>query len=96
MIGRLFYLAVGATLGGYAVHRVNRARRALSPGGIAERAEDRVSKYRGALRELNEDLTDEVRAQEEELLRRYAPEPRALGKSGDASQELPGARGSDR
>ena len=92
MIGRLFYLVAGAALGGYAVHRVNRARRALSPGGIAERAEAQVSQYKGALRELNEDLTDEVRAQEEELLRRYAPEPRALGESAEPSQDSPGGR----
>ncbi|MFI6579041.1 hypothetical protein ACIBFB_24910 [Nocardiopsis sp. NPDC050513] len=73
MIGRLFYLAAGAALGGYVVHRVNRARRALTPGGLAERVEGRVSEYKGALRELNEDLAEEVRAQESELLARYAP-----------------------
>lgn len=96
MIGRLFYLAVGAALGGYAVHRVNRARRALSPGGIAERAEAQVSQYKGALRELNEDLTDEVRAQEEELLRQYEPRRRALGRSENTSEGLPGTRRTDR
>ena len=73
MIGRLFYLAAGAALGGYAVHRFNRARRAMSPGGLADRVEGQVSEYRGALRELNEDLADAVRDQEAELLRRYAP-----------------------
>jgi hypothetical protein len=78
VIGRLFYLAAGAAIGGYAVHRVHRARRALTPGGIADRVEGRVSEYRGALQELNEDLADAVREQEEELLRRYAPGRRAL------------------
>ncbi|MFV2198114.1 hypothetical protein [Nocardiopsis sp. LOL_012] len=73
MIGKLFYLAAGAALGGYAVHRVNRARRALAPGGLAARVEGRVSEYRGALREFNEDLADEVRAREAELAERYAP-----------------------
>ncbi|MEE2040437.1 hypothetical protein Q8791_24765 [Nocardiopsis sp. CT-R113] len=73
MIGKLFYLTAGAVIGGYAVHRVNRARRALTPGGIAERVEGQVTEYRGALRELNDDLADAVREQEEELLRRYAP-----------------------
>ena len=73
MIRRLLYLAAGAALGGYAVHRVHRARRALTPGGIAERVETRVGEYKGALRELNEDLADAVREQEEELLRTYAP-----------------------
>lgn len=81
MIGRLFYLALGAVVGGYAVHRVNRARRALSPGGIFERVEGQVTEYKGALRELNEDLTEEVRAQEEELLRRYEPRRRGLPES---------------
>ncbi|MDT0328851.1 hypothetical protein [Nocardiopsis lambiniae] len=88
MIGRLFYLAAGAALGGYAVHRVHRARRALTPGGIAERVEGRVGEYRGALRELNEDLADAVRQQEEELLRAYAPRRgRALPPA--ARRELP-------
>ncbi len=84
MIGRLFYLAAGAALGGYVVHRVNRARNALTPGGIADRVEARVSEYRGALHELNEDLSDAVREQEEELLRHYAPKNRAL-RSADGS-----------
>jgi hypothetical protein len=73
VIGRLFYLAAGAALGGYAVHRFNRARRAMSPGGLADRVEGQVSEYRGALRELNEDLAEAVREQEAELLHRYAP-----------------------
>ncbi|CAL9579278.1 hypothetical protein SUDANB121_05025 [Nocardiopsis dassonvillei] len=73
MIRRLLYLAAGAALGGYAVHRVHQARRALTPGGIAERVEGRVGEYKGALRELNEDLAAAVRDQEEELLRVYAP-----------------------
>ncbi|RKS04491.1 hypothetical protein DFP74_0049 [Nocardiopsis sp. Huas11] len=73
MIGRVFYLAAGAALGGYAVHRFHRARRAMSPGGLADRVESQVSEYRGALRELNEDLADAVRDQEAELLQRYAP-----------------------
>jgi hypothetical protein len=85
VIGRLFYLAAGAAIGGYAVHRVHRARRALTPGGIAERVEGQVSEYRGALRELNEDLADAVREQEEELLRRYAPRKgrRSLSEADD-------------
>ncbi|OOC54665.1 MULTISPECIES: hypothetical protein [Nocardiopsis] len=89
MIGRLFYLAAGAALGGYAVHRVNRARRALSPGGIADRVEGQVTEYRGALRELNEDLALAVREQEEELLRRYAPRRgrRALPGAGQEPPE---------
>lgn len=81
MIRRLFYLTVGIVVGGYAVHRVDRARRALSPGGIAQRVDGRVSEYRGALRELNEDLADEVRAQEQELLRKYDPRRRSLPES---------------
>ncbi|MFE1170583.1 hypothetical protein [Nocardiopsis sp. NPDC058789] len=84
MIGRLVYLAAGAAIGGYVVHRVNRARRSLTPGGIADRVEGRVSEYRGALQELNEDLAEAVREEEAELLRRYAPEPRAL-RSADAA-----------
>jgi len=81
MIRRLFYLIVGIVVGGYAVHRVDRARRALSPGGIAQRVDGRVTEYRGALRELNEDLADEVRAQEQELLRKYDPRRRSLPES---------------
>ena len=81
MIRRLFYLIVGIVVGGYAVHRVDRARRALSPGGIAQRVDGRVTEYRGALRELNEDLADEVRAQEQELLRKYEPRRRSLPES---------------
>lgn len=90
MIGRLFYLAAGAAIGGYAVHRINRARRALTPGGVAERVEGRVSEYRGALRELNEDLAGAVREQEEELLRRYAPGKgrAALPRAGTEPPEL--------
>ncbi|MFD6952256.1 hypothetical protein A6A08_10335 [Nocardiopsis sp. TSRI0078] len=91
MIGRLFYLAAGAALGGYAVHRVNRARRALSPGGIAERVEGQVTEYRGALRELNEDLVQAVREQEEELLRRYAPRKGRRPLPGDDRRGLPGS-----
>ncbi|WP_017573436.1 hypothetical protein [Nocardiopsis halotolerans] len=90
MIGRLFYLVAGAAIGGYAVHRVNRARRALTPGGIAERVEGQVTEYRGALRELNEDLSEAVREQEEELLRRYAPRRgrRSLPEAGQEPSEL--------
>ncbi|QUX24528.1 MULTISPECIES: hypothetical protein [Nocardiopsis] len=89
MIRRLLYLAAGAALGGYAVHRVHQARRALTPGGIAERVEDRVGEYKGALRELNEDLAEAVREQEEELLRTYAPRrSRALPPAG--RRALPG------
>jgi len=91
VIGRLFYLVAGAVVGGYAVHRVNRAARALTPGGIAERVEGQVTEYRGALRELNDDLADAVRAQEEELLRRYAPTGRrALPGSRPQPPERPG------
>ena len=94
MIGRLFYLAAGAVVGGYVVHRVNRARRAMTPGGIADRMETRVGEYRGALRELNEDLAEAVREEEAELLRHYAPTRRAL--PGDDPNgppgELPGPR----
>ncbi|MGW5878372.1 hypothetical protein ACWFMI_17670 [Nocardiopsis terrae] len=90
MIGRLFYLAAGAALGGYVVHRVNRARNALTPGGIADRVEGRVSEYRGALQELNEDLTEAVRREEAEMLRRYAPGNRALRSADTPPGELPG------
>ncbi|PWV46369.1 hypothetical protein [Nocardiopsis sp. L17-MgMaSL7] len=89
MIGRLFYLAAGAAIGGYAVHRVHRARRAMTPGGIADRVEGRVSEYRGALQELNEDLAEAVREEEAELLRRYAPEPHSLRS---ADPDSPGLR----
>ncbi|QUX30825.1 hypothetical protein KGD83_10190 [Nocardiopsis akebiae] len=91
MIGRLFYLAAGAAIGGYAVHRVHRARRSLTPGGIAERVEGQVSEYRGALRELNEDLADAVREQEEELLRRYAPRKGGRSLPGADERGLPGS-----
>lgn len=74
MIGRLFYVAAGAVVGGYVVHRVNRARNALTPGGIADRVENRVGEYKGALRELNDDLAEAVRVEEAELLRRYSPQ----------------------
>lgn len=85
MIRRLFYLTAGAAVGGYLVHRVERARRALSPGGIAHRVGGHVAEYKGALRELNEDLVGAVRAQEEELMHRYAPRDRgrALTEDGD-------------
>lgn len=73
MIGRLFYVAAGAVVGGYVVHRVNRARNALTPGGIADRVENRVGQYKGALRELNDDLAEAVREEEAELLRHYSP-----------------------
>ncbi|GAB3690517.1 hypothetical protein [Nocardiopsis oceani] len=90
MIGRLFYLAAGAAVGGYVVHRVNRARNALTPGGIADRVEGRVSEYRGALQELNEDLAEAVRQEEAEMLRNYAPKHRGLPAAGDAPDELRG------
>lgn len=88
MIGRLFYLAAGAALGGYVVHRVNRARNALTPGGIADRVEGRVNEYREALQELNEDLTEAVRQQEEQMLRRYTSGRRSLGAADDAPRGL--------
>ncbi|WP_150243732.1 hypothetical protein [Nocardiopsis quinghaiensis] len=89
MIGRLFYLAAGVAIGGYTVHRVNRLRRALTPEGVAERVEGQVTEYRGALRELNEDLAQAVREQEEELLSRYAPKRgrRALPEAGQEPPE---------
>ena len=88
MIGRLFYLAAGAALGGYVVHRVNRARNALTPGAIADRVEGRVTEYRGALQELNDDLAEAVREEEAELMRRYAPKRRAL-PTADGTRGLP-------
>ncbi len=88
MIGRLFYIAAGAALGGYVVHRVNRARNALTPGGIADRVEGRVGEYRGALRELNEDLAEAVRQEEAELMRRYAPQGRALRSADGTPREV--------
>ncbi|MDA8372358.1 MAG: DUF6167 family protein [Nocardiopsaceae bacterium] len=75
MIGRLFYFAAGAALGGYAVHRLNRAVRTWSPGGIADRVEGHVADYRAALREFNEDVHDAVGHYEAELRRRYAVDP---------------------
>lgn len=84
MIGRLFYLAAGAALGGYVVHRINRTARAWSPGGIAHRVEDRVGDYRAALRDFNEDVTEAVREHEARLRARYTaidrPPPTALGQ----------------
>lgn len=93
MIGRLFYVAAGAVVGGYVVHRVNRARRALTPGGIADRMESRVGEYKGALRELNEDLAEAVRQEEAELLRHYAPTRRTLGANEGTSKKPPGLGG---
>ncbi|WP_017599972.1 hypothetical protein [Nocardiopsis lucentensis] len=92
MIGKLLYVAAGAALGGYVVHRVGRARRALTPGGIAERVEGQVTEYKGALRELNEDLAEEVREREAELLARYAPGRgrAALSAPEDTPERLPG------
>ncbi|MEU3019293.1 DUF6167 family protein [Nocardiopsis sp. NPDC007018] len=90
MIGRLFYLAAGAAIGGYAVHRAHRARRAMTPGGIADRVEDRVVEYRGALQELNEDLAEAVREEEAQLLRRYAPSPRLERSEDPPRRGLPG------
>lgn len=89
MIGRIFYLAAGAVVGGYVVHRVNRVRRSMSPGGIADRVENRVGEYKGALRELNEDLAEAVREEEAELLRHYAPTRGVLpGGDQDGPPEL--------
>ncbi|WP_017605990.1 hypothetical protein [Nocardiopsis alkaliphila] len=93
MIGRLFYLATGAVIGGYVVHRLNRARQALTPGGIADRMENRVGEYKGALRELNEDLAEAVRQEEAELLRHYAPTRRSLNGNEGTSKEPPGLGG---
>lgn len=71
MIRRLIYLLVGAVLGGYAVHRLNRSARAWGPSGLAERVEGRVSDYRTGLRELGEDVADAMSEHESELRRRY-------------------------
>ncbi|MEY9210947.1 hypothetical protein NI17_012795 [Thermobifida halotolerans] len=75
MIGRTVYFVAGAVVGGYVVYRVNRAARAWTPGGIADRVEKQVTSYKEALREFNEDVADAVREHEEELLRRYAADP---------------------
>lgn len=71
MIGRTIYFVAGAALGGYLVHKVNRAARAWTPGGIAHRVEDRFAGYRAALREFNEDVGDAIGEREAELCRRY-------------------------
>lgn len=75
MIGRTVYFVAGAALGGYLVHRLNRAARAWTPGGVAHRVEGRIASYRTALREFNEDIADAVREHEAELRRRYAADP---------------------
>ncbi|MBR8741922.1 hypothetical protein [Nocardiopsis sp. MG754419] len=90
MIGRLFYLAAGAAVGGYVVHRVHRARQAWTPGGIADRVEYRVGAYKGALRELNEDLAEAVREEEAELLRHYAPTYRTPAVRGEDGPDAVG------
>lgn len=71
MIRRLFYLAAGAVLGGYVVHKLNRSARALSPQGIAERVEGRVADYRSGLRELGEDVSGAMAEHEAELRRQH-------------------------
>lgn len=86
MFRRLFYLALGAVLGGYTVYRVGRSARLWSPGGIAQRVEGQVSGYRAALRELGEDITTAAERREAELRRAHDPGhpagPRAV--AGDA------------
>ncbi|PSK97645.1 hypothetical protein CLV63_10733 [Murinocardiopsis flavida] len=88
MIGRAFYFVAGAALGGYLVHRVNRAAQAWSPGGIAHRVEDRFAGYRAALREFNEDVGDAIEERESELRRRY---PAAAVPGTPRRHALPGA-----
>lgn len=57
MIRRLFYMALGAALGIYAMRRVERARQAWTPQGVAARATGQAA----ALGERMKAFADDVR-----------------------------------
>jgi hypothetical protein len=75
---RLFYLAVGASVGVAAVRRAKRAARKLTPAGLADSAGGAVSGLRGSIRGFVDDVRIgmvEREAQLHEALTSEAPPP---------------------
>jgi hypothetical protein len=66
---RLFWLTVGAGLGGYAVHKANEARRKLTPESVAGRIADRATGLGSGLRDFAGEVRDGAAAREREINR---------------------------
>ncbi|OIV39071.1 hypothetical protein BIV57_02255 [Mangrovactinospora gilvigrisea] len=84
---RLFWLTVGAGLGGWAVHKthekINEARQALTPESIAGRVADRA-------RGFADDVREGAAEREAELNRRLGREPEPIALPEQQPQPRPG------
>lgn len=80
---RLFWLTVGAGLGGWTVHKVNETKRRLTPESVAGRLVERVSDVGSQMRGFADEVRDGAAEREDEL-------NHALGRAPDAA--VPGQR----
>jgi hypothetical protein len=64
---RLFWTALGVTVGVVATRRANRALEALTPAGMSERLAGSITTLGDAVREFGQDLRDAMWDREDEL-----------------------------
>jgi hypothetical protein len=92
---RLFWLAVGAAAGVYAVRRLDAAREALGPDHLASRATAQAAQAGGAARSFLADVRTATRQRDAELRRALGIDGSGPATGADAQRvnELLGRRG---
>ena len=64
---RLFWLAMGMTIGVLVVRKVSAAAQKLTPGGLAQSLGDSLSELAGSIREFSSDVREAMADREKEL-----------------------------
>lgn len=64
---RLFWVAMGATVGGLAVRKASRAAQSLTPAGIAGNLSEAIRELGGAVRDFADDVREAAHEREDEL-----------------------------
>ena len=67
MTRRLFWLAMGITIGALVVRKLSKAARSLTPRGIAENFGGGLSELAASIREFSTEVRDAMREREREL-----------------------------
>lgn len=77
---RLFWLALGATVGILVVRRLTRTARSLTPAGLAESLSATVAGVGDTFREFVADVREAMTEREQELLGALAEDPTQAGQ----------------
>ncbi|CAN5226809.1 hypothetical protein BH20ACT5_BH20ACT5_15110 [soil metagenome] len=64
---RLFWVAMGATIGGLIVRKASRAAQQLTPAGVAGNLSEGIRELGAAVRDFAEDVRSAAREREDEL-----------------------------